>query len=64
VKQHFLEELSRDDVAQFTEIKRKIIDTLNKSTKEEDRQLAQTWKAMPDAEFIKAILSEKTKNEK
>jgi hypothetical protein len=64
VKEHFLSELSRDDVAQFQAIRGKIISTLEKSTKQEDRELAKNWKEMHDAEFIKAILSEKTKDEK
>ena len=64
VKKHFLSELSRDDSAQFRAIKEKIILTLEKSKKQEDNQLAQNWKNLHDAEFIDAILTTKTKNEK
>ena len=64
VKKHFLSELSRDDSAQFGAIKEKIISTLEKSKKQEDNQLAQNWKNLHDAEFIDAILTTKTKNEK
>ncbi len=64
VKKHFLNELSRDDAAQFSYIKDKIVSTLEKSFKKEDKELAQKWREMHDAEFIDAILNEKTKNEK
>ena len=64
VKKHFLEELSRDDAAQFNNIKKKIVETLEKSTKAEDKKMAQEWRAMHDAEFIEAILNKTTKNEK
>jgi hypothetical protein len=37
---------------------------LEKSKKQEDNQLAQNWKNLHDAEFIDAILTTKTKNEK
>jgi hypothetical protein len=59
-----LNELSRDDAAQFSYIKDKIVSTLEKSFKKEDKELAQKWREMHDAEFIDAILNEKTKNEK
>ena len=64
VKKHFLDELSRDDVAQFKAIKEKIISTLEKSTKKEDKETAQRWKDLSNDKFIDAILTEKTKNEK
>ena len=64
VKRHFLTELSSDDVAQFNAIKEKIISTLKKSIKKEDKDLAQAWEEMNNSDFIDAILSKKTKNEK
>jgi len=65
VRRHFLDELSSTDEAQFKYIKERIISQLNspKSSKD-DKELAQRWKTMSDSEFITAILTEKTKNDK